>query len=1086
MERTCVDRGGTFTDVVTVHPGGRVSLRKVRSDVAVVGELADGPLTFGTTVATNALLERTGVPTALVVTQGFADLVHIGDMSRPDLFDPHAHWPPPLCERVFEVSERLDAQGQVLAPLALPDAIDLQGIEAVAVVLLHSPRNPDHERAVAAWLEQQAPHCFVSLGHEVSAEVGYLSRIQTTLVDASITPVLRRALQRDRIRPGQRAMRSDGSLVDAAALRAPDAVLSGPAGGVVAVAAIAKQAGVSRAIGLDMGGTSSDVCLVQADQLPRREGDVTVAGVRLRRPMLEVDTVAAGGGSVLWTDGRRLGVGPRSAGADPGPQCYGRGGPPTVTDAALLAGLIDPLAFDPPLRPDQVSLPGGHPPEEFLEVARDAMASAIRTLAAQRGLDVQEHALVPFGGAAGQHACGVAERLGIDRVLIHPAASGLSAWGQLLARAEEHAVRPIWAPLGDAWSRVEQAWQIMEAELPALGELVRSVDLRHQGTDVSIEIEADAPDRAAAQFAEEHRRRYGFDRDQPITVVNARLRVRAPAVPLPAESAVPWSVPASGMAGPVRLDTPTTSVWVAPGWTATVEQGLLVLTWTARAPRPLPSQRTPHGVSLWASRFMGVANQAGMVLQRTARSVNIRERLDFSCAVFDGAGQLVANAPHIPVHLGAMGATVRDLMHQVPELKPDQHYLSNDPAAGGSHLPDLTVVHPVEHQGERFFVACRGHHVDVGGTTPGSMPPGSTRLAHEGFVVRNLPLLQTGQLRADLQTHLVGCRQLATVTADLEAQIASNVMAARLLRELGPPEQIAAWMQHLQDVAAEALADVVAQLPARATAKDELHGIPLAVALRHRDGRLVVDFTGTQGPSPGNLNAPPAVVRAATLYALRVLAGRALPLNEGALRGVDIVVPPGSLLDPPAGAAVAGGNVETSQRLVDLLLRAAGYLAASAGTMSNVTLGGHDWSLYETVGGGQGASSHGPGHSGRQIHMTNTRATDPEVLEARLPVRVRRFARRPHSGGPGQHPGGNGLIRELEVTRPGTAALLATRRQSGAPGLAGGHAGAPGADQLLRANASPEPWDGTPVRLQPGDRVRIVTPGGGGWGEPEG
>ena len=1075
---------------------GSVQVRKVRSDEAVVGALAQGELTFGTTVATNALLERRGVATLLVVTEGFADLPRIGDMTRPSLFDPDAARPPPLCTRVFAVPGRIGPDGQEIEALDLASLQppDVDGIASIAVVLLNGNRNPAHECAVADWLRAMAPHAFLTLGHAVVPDVGYLARIETTLVDAAITPVLRRSLVRDQIPPHALAVRSDGSLVPADRLRAPDAVLSGPAGGVVAVAAVARQAGLERAVGLDMGGTSTDVCLVSTGPLPRRDGDVEVAGVRLRRPMLEVDTIAAGGGSVLWSDGRQLGVGPHSAGAHPGPQCYGRGGPPTLTDAALRLGLVDPAAFEPPLDPHAVALPPGGSAAEFVDVGRDAMAAAIRKLASYRGLDVRDHALVAFGGAAGQHAAGVAERLGIDRVLVHPCAAVLSAWGQLLARREETAAKALWLPLHDSWSSVTAAWAELEATLPSLGEVARTVDVRHTGTDASIEVAGTDVEEVAAAFEAAHRARYGFDRDQPLTVVNARVRVGGLARSAPRLSADPWGVGARTLEGPCRLDAPTTSVWVPEGWRARVADGLLQLERIHTASRSLPNARTPHAVALWSSRFMAAARQAGSVLERTARSVNIRERKDFSCAIFDGEGHLVANAPHIPVHLGAMGATVRDLLATRPEASDPaarpQQWLCNDPAAGGSHLPDLTVVKPVYVDDYRFFVACRGHHVDVGGMTPGSMPPHSRTLAEEGFVVRHLPLLRDGRLRPDLQAHLVGCRELATVAADLEAQLAANTVAAEQLRQLGPGAQLAAWMRHLQDVAAESVRALWPRLTDELHATDQIAGIPLVVTLRRTPDRLMVDFDGTGPAVDGNLNAPAAVVRAAVLYALRVWAGRDIPLNEGALRDVIIQVPPGSLLDPEPGRAVAGGNVETSQRVVDLVLRAVGHMAASAGTMSNLTLGargaGRPWSLYETVGGGQGASSRGPGPSGRQLHMTNTRATDPEVLEARLPVRVRRFALRSASGGPEGppgHRGGDGLIRELEVCAPATAALLATRRGHGAPGLHGGAAGLPRADHLV-LNGVVVPWDGSPTPLAPGDRVCVATPGGGGFRPP--
>ena len=1075
--RTYVDRGGTFTDVVTVGVHGP-RVRKIRSDEAIVRDLAEGPLTFGTTVATNALLERRGVPTLLCVTEGFADLPWIGDMARPDLFDPDARWPEPLCVRVVEIPGRVDAEGSEIEPLAIPD-LDLRDVRAVAVVLLNSHRNPAHERAVAGAIRARDPSLHVALGHAVSPEVGYLARVETTLVDAAITPVLQAALRRDRIQAGALGMRSDGGLSPAADLAAPDAVLSGPAGGVMAVEAVARMAGFDRAVGLDMGGTSTDVCRVEVGHLPRREGDVRIAGVRLRRPMLEVETIAAGGGSILWTDGLRLGVGPESAGADPGPQCYGRGGPPTLTDAALAAGLVEPAAFDPPLDAEAVDLPGEA--EAFLDVAREAMAAAVRRLATARGIDLADHALVAYGGAAGQHAAHVAERLEIGTVLVHPFASVLSAWGQALARREETAVRALWAPFPAAWDEVCAGWEGLSDALPDLGEAERSVELRHTGTDHPLEIRVEAgadPDAVRVDFLAEHRRRYGFDRPgQAIEVFNVRVRARAPAPEAPPAPPDPWGIGAETVRGPRLLTCPTTAVHVPRGWTARIADGLLRLEHVSRAPRPEVTERTPLGVALWGHRFMAVAEQAGALLQRTARSVNIRERLDFSCAVFDGDGHLVANAPHIPVHLGAMGETVRDLLATHGDPEPGQAWVCNDPAAGGSHLPDLTVVTAVRHEGRRFFVACRGHHADVGGLTPGSMPPRSRRLAEEGFVLRHVPLLEGGAIR-DLRAHLDGCRDPDTVLADLEAQVAANAHAARLLAALGPAAVLEAWMGHLQDVADEAVARVIRAL-SPGTARDTIGGVPLAVALRPGQGRLHVDFTGTGGPHAGNLNAPRAVVRAAVPYALRVLVDQPIPLNEGALRRVALTVPEPSLLAPPPDAAVVGGNVETSQRLVDLLLRAAGARAASQGTMNNLTLGGRGWSFYETLGGGGGASAKGPGADGRQVHMTNTRATDAEVLEARLPLRVRRFALRIGSGGDGTHRGGLGLVREIEVTAPATAALLATRRDDGAPGLGGG-AGAPGRDEVCRADAW-APWDRDPVDLAPGDRVRVHTPGGGGW-----
>jgi len=1056
---TFVDRGGTFTDVVVLD-NGRVSITKVPSDRAVVGELARGRLTFGTTVATNALLEGRRAPTLLVVTEGFADLVRIGDMARPELFDPDATWPAPLCDRVVEVPGRIATDGTEIEPLRVAP-IDLEGIEAVAVCLINAHANPAHELAVAATLEG----VHVALGHRVSPELGYLGRIETTLVDAAITPILADAVRRDRVPEDARAMRSDGSLCPAPELRAPDAVLSGPAGGVLAVAAVAEAAGFERAVGLDMGGTSTDVCRVDAGRLPRREGEVRIAGVRLRRPMLEVETIAAGGGSILRGDGLRLTVGPDSAGADPGPACTGRGGPPTLTDAALLCGLVDPQAFDPPLDPTLVSLPGDA--EALLDIAREKMAQAVRRLATARGIELQDHALVAYGGAAGQHACRVAEKLGISCVLVHPCAGVLSAWGQALARREESAVRAIWKPLTDFDFDTP-------LEVPALGETLRTLECRHVGTDHVLEVAGDTVEAVRAAFRAEHRRRYGFDGEGPLEVVNLRVRSRAPKPTVPVPAGNPWGI--EEQRGPAVLFAPTTAVEIPVGWRARVVDGLLRVEVEEVPARPAPTERSPEGVELWGNRFMSVAEQAGEVLRRLARSVNIRERLDFSCAVFDGQGHLVANAPHIPVHLGAMGETVQDLIRSVESLDHGQSWLTNDPAAGGSHLPDLTVVTCVLHEGKRFFVASRGHHVDVGGLTPGSMPPHSRTLAEEGFVVRHVPLLREGRLVLPE----LPCRQPEVVAADLRAQVAANGHAARLLAELGSASVIEAWMQHLQDLAAETVDELMAFIEPGRAARG-----PLRVTVERQPEALLIDFAGTGPPDGGNRNAPPAVTVAAVLYVLRCLAGSELPLNAGALRNVHILHPAQpTLLNPPEGAAVVGGNVETSQQVVDLLFAALGERAGSQGTMNNLTLGGEGWSFYETLGGGVGApESRGPAPSGVQVHMTNTRATDVEVVEARLPLRVRRFALRRGTGGDGLAQGGDGLIREIEVLGPTTASLLASARDRGPRGIAGGGDGRPGLDEVRLAGHW-QGWDGQPVELAAGDRVRVSSPGGGGYGRP--
>jgi 5-oxoprolinase (ATP-hydrolysing) len=1054
---THVDRGGTFTDVVEVWSDGRVTVQKVPSDTAVVGDLGEGRLTFGTTVATNALLERTGARTLALVDEGLADLPHLGDMTRPALFDPDARRPEPLCARAIAVSGRIGSDGTELEPLAFPDPAVLEGFDAVAIVRVNSHVDPVHERRLADWVRTHRPDVFVALGHEVVPTRGLLARLQTTLVHAAFTPGLQTALARDRIPADALAMRSDGTLCPAAELLAPDAILSGPAGGVLAVRAVMEDAGFDQAIGLDMGGTSTDICRVVTGRLPRRTGTVEVGGIPLARDMLAVDTIAAGGGSVLWNDGVRMGVGPRSAGADPGPQCYGRGGPPTLTDAVLALDGLDPDAFDPPLDPARIDLPGD--PAAFVALAQEQMAAAVRARLLAEGADARDHVLIGFGGAAGQHVVGVAERLGIDVVLVPAAASVLSAWGQAFASvATVRTVDTLGRPFASLAALVPEG-----AEVEAL--------VRWSGTTGTLR----QPLRATLAEQEEahralHTRRFGYPGDGTVEVVALRITVAEPPPGI--------DPPAVTVTGDRVLHLGTTSVVVPSGWRVQRTPRGLRLDREVHVARDDATASTPFGVALWSARFMAIATAGGAVLRRSARSVNIRERLDFSCAVFDAAGQLVANAPHIPVHLGAMGETVRSLI-AAHDPAPGTHWLCNDPAAGGSHLPDLTVV-SVGRLGDRpIHVASRAHHVDVGGLTPGSMPPTSRRLADEGEVFRHVLLTDLALLE------LGSCRQPATVRADLDAQRAANLRMLAELAAVGPPATVHTWTGHILD-AGEALVrrwlGTLPNTPVRVA--DRIDGIDLVLTWHPRPDRLLLDFTGTNGPHPGNLNAPRAVVRAAVLYAVRVLLGTALPLNEGVLRLLDLRIPTGTILDPPRDAAVVGGNVETSMRIADLVFRAAGYAAGSAGTMSNLTLGSEGWSFYETLGGGQGGTVHGPGASARQLHMTNTRATDVEELEHRFPLRVRRFARRRHSGGSGDHPGGDGLVREIEVLESCTVALLATRRTEGAAGL-GGDDGVPGDDALCRDGAW-APWDGHPTPLRPGDRVRVGTPGGGGYSEPSG
>ena len=1081
-EKTFIDRGGTFTDVVIRDSTGRIKVKKVPSDIAKAGQLAIGHLTLGTTVATNALLERKTARTLLMVTKGFRDLLTIGDMTRPSLFCPDTRWGPPLVQEIVEVEGRIDAEGQEVNPLRLP-SLDVSAFDAIAIALIYSSKNPVHEQLLRAHLLAAKPNLAISMGHLISPELGYLARIHTTCVDAAVTPILHKAMRRDHIPSTALAIRSDGSLCPATTLRAPDAVLSGPAGGVLAVQAVARQGGFQHAVGLDMGGTSTDVCRVSCDQLNYLEGSHRVAGFSLNRRSLEVETIAAGGGSILASDGLCLSVGPHSAGANPGPQCYGRGGPPTLTDAALSMGLINPEDFSPPLDASAIQLPG--PAEDFLAIAREAMAAAVRKIATTRGISLHDHALVAYGGASGQHAAPVAALLGIRTVLIHPCAAVLSAWGQQFARCEEKRVVSWWRPFHLGLPAIRQTWRNMRETLPDWAEVQYSLDLRFQGTDHSLEIAGSLTDIEAhfeREFRREHARRYGFERpDGCLETVNLRCTVSKAVTPHSPQETDPWNIGDQTIFGPHCLFCSTTAIVVPDGWRAQRRNGLLVLESLSPTPARNEQLPTPAARTLWSHRFMNVAEQAGVTLARTAQSVNIRQRLDFSCALFNERGHLVANAPHIPVHLGAMGETVRDLIRHEATLTPGQSWLTNAPDAGGSHLPDLTVITPIKLGDRTVFAACRAHHVDVGGKTPGSMPPFSTHISEEGIVFRRIPLLQNGQLRA-LTEFLGDCRQPETVHADLAAQVAANHHAAKGLSALGEPETICFWMDQLQQLA-ETLAGRTIREMTPGEASDHIDGHEIFLKLQPEKDHLHVVLKASGGPHHGNLNAPAGVVRAAVLYGLRVLSGAGLPLNEGIMNRVTIHTEEPSIVAPPPSAAVAGGNVETSQRLVDLFLRAAGYMAASMGTMNNLTLGTPNWAFYETIGGGEGASIRGHGASGRQCHMTNTRATDVEILEQRVPVRVLEMSLRSGSGGYGLHNGGDGLNRHLQVLKTADASLLARYRPGGAQGLQGGEPGAPGR-AFIRRHGKSEEWDGQTITLFPGEEIHIETPGGGAWGSP--
>lgn len=1162
-----VDRGGTFTDCV-LRDGATLRAVKVRSSdeaplegIRALLGLSEGDpippcdLRVGTTVATNALLERSHAPTALVVDLGFADLLAIDDQTRPRLFSPSAARPEPLPAVVLEDPARMDPSGRELRPVdaerfraEITRAKERHGLAAVAIAKLHASRAPAHERALAAAIADLGLHVVTS--HEVAPSTGLLGRAHTAVADAALTPALRRYVRFLQAHlPGSRLrfLKSDGGLVDAAGFRGRDALLSGPAGGVVAVAATARALGEPRLLGLDMGGTSTDVCRFDGEHDRRSESRVGPA--RVRAPMLAVHTVAAGGGSLVrLTTGadRRAAVGPASAGATPGPLCYGHpdATEPALTDAAIVLGRVRGERFPFPLQPGrardglrELAEAVGADVESFADglitLAAATMADALAEVTVAKGHDPADHALAAFGGAAGQYACRVARQLGVRRIVSHPFAGVLSAWGMGAAPQSWHGAEDLGgAPLDSpslegasaALAALTEAGRAaLEGEATELQTRPRLV-VRYAGTQLGLEVApSEDPAAVARAFAAAHERTFGYVRQRGLELVAARVEVRA-APPTPpferaqvaerppvdAELYLPggWrKVPAwrrealpldTPLSGPLLVMEETGTLVVEPGFTLVRRAADDVLVLEDTEP-PAPAVDALFRVEVLAQRLAAVAERMGVVLRRSALSTNIRDRLDYSCAIFDGEGALVANAPHIPVHLGAMSASVKAILaaHGDEGLPPKSAYLTNDPAAGGSHLPDLTVVAPV-HDADgrlRFFVAARGHHADVGGLTPGSMPARSSTLAEEGVVFRGLQVVRDGALdeaaiRAVLEGGPYPARRPDENVADLEAQLAACRRGARELLALS--EQLGADalredMDAVLDDAEAAVKEAIGELPDGTHRWTETldDGTAVAVAITVEGSRLRVDFSGTAPATRTNLNAPRAVTEACVLYAIRTLVDRSIPLNDGCMRPVTIHVPPGCLLDPPPEAAVAAGNVETSQRVVDAILAALGVMAPSQGTMNNITFGDGSFGYYETLAGGVGGAPGAPGPSATHVHMTNSRITDPEVLELRYPVRVRRFAIRRGSGGEGRWPGGDGLVRELEALAPLSLAVLAERRAEGARGLEGGRPAEPGVDEVVDTEGRARRIGGRcELELAVGETLRIATPGGGGYGSP--
>ena len=1234
-----VDRGGTFTDIVARRPDGSLVAHKLLSvspvyrDAAVAGirhllgvapgaPLPAGQIAavrLGTTVATNALLERKGEPTVLVITEGFGDALRIAYQNRPRIFDRHIATPEQLYDRVIEAPERVDAHGELIRPLAA-DAVerDLRaafaaGFRSVAVVCLHGYRYPAHEQRIGA-IARRVGFTQVSESHEVSPLMRLVSRGDTTVVDAYLSPVLGRyvdevAAALDGVR--LLFMQSNGGLADGAAFRGKDSILSGPAGGIVGMARTAAAAGFDRVIGFDMGGTSTDVSHYAGEF--ERQYETEVAGVRMRAPMLSIHTVAAGGGSILHFDDGRYRVGPDSAGAAPGPACYGRGGPLTVTDANVLLGRVQPDHFprvfgaagDQPLDAEaarrqfaalaaRITAASGdrRPPEQvaagFLEIAVANMANAIKKISVQRGYDVTRYALSTFGGAGGQHACAVADALGMTSVLIHPLAGALSAYGIGLADVIAMRESAVEASLADAATPALLAAAFGSLEQSALADLAAQgvgpraapspappdgtgpsgarpagarppgdgiqvtlrAHLRYDGTDTPLPVPYGTAEEMTAAFERAYRSRFSFLMPgRPIIVEAVSVEAACASqdhTVAPTPAATPAAIPADGapdcppdvhervrlfaagqwrtaplyrraalapgqaVDGPAIIAEDLATTVVEPGWRASVTGRLdLLLTRTApaRSTTRATTEADPVLLEVFSNLFMAIAEQMGERLRATAHSVNIKERLDFSCAIFDADGGLIANAPHIPVHLGSMGESVTMIIERNRgAIRPGSAYALNDPYHGGTHLPDVTVITPVFAPGDPaageiwFYVASRGHHAEIGGLSPGSMPATSTRIEEEGVLIDNWLLVENGRLRERETERLLRAaeypsRNPATNLADLRAQVAANEKGVdelyRMVAQHGL-DVVRAYMRHVQENAAESVRNAIAKLTdgEYTYELDNQATIKVTVTVDRQARSATIDFTGTSPQLGDNFNAPSSVAMAAVLYVFRTLVDKDIPLNAGCLQPLTVIIPAGSMLSPGYPAAVAAGNVETSQAVTGALYAALNVMAEGSGTMNNVTFGNDRYQYYETVASGSGAGqgSDGQGFDGTdvvQTKMTNSRLTDPEVLEWRYPVRLESYAIRRGSGGAGRWRGGDGGTRRIRFLEPMTVTTLAGHRRVPAFGCQGGAPGALGRHWVERADGAVTPMRGCDTAdLAPGDVFVIETPGGGGFQPP--
>ena len=1212
-----IDRGGTFTDIVARKPDGSIVTHKLLSenpeqykDAAVagirhlLGLKAGEPVTpalvecvkMGTTVATNALLERKGEPTLLVTTRGFRDGLRIAYQNRPRLFDRHIVLPELLYSAVVEADERVDANGDLVRPLdesLLKKELLAQyqkGLRSVAIVFMHGYRHCAHEVA-AARIAREVGFTQISTSHQTSPMMKFVSRGDTTVVDAYLSPILRRYVEQVAAEmPGVKLffMQSSGGLTDAHAFQGKDAILSGPAGGIVGMARTAEIAGQPKVIGFDMGGTSTDVSHYAGAF--EREFETQVAGVRMRAPMMSIHTVAAGGGSILQFDGARFRVGPESAGANPGPASYRRGGPLAVTDANVMVGKVQPAHFpkvfgraaNEALDADVVrekftaiAQPTGRAPEDvahgFIQIAVQQMANAIKKISVARGYDVTKYTLQCFGGAGGQHACGVADALGMTRVLVHPLAGVLSAYGMGLADQNvmrETAVELKLVPehitaLRDTLGELALAAQHeLEKQEVSRGDIRvhRRVHVRYDGTDSALIVTfpplqgGDVSNQAVMHeitqaFEAAYRQRFAFLMQGKALIVEAVSVEAVVAGDAPSERAhdmhpqraVPqrdtvrmytagndgqaaWHDaalivredlrPGDVIDGPAIIAEQNATTVVEPGWRASLTAfDHLVL--ERIAPRAIQfaagTTVDPVLLEVFNNLFMNIAEQMGLQLQNTAYSVNIKERLDFSCALFDAEGNLIANAPHMPVHLGSMGESIKTVIREnAGQMQPGDVFVLNDPYHGGTHLPDVTVITPVYlDDGEQpiFYVGSRGHHADIGGISPGSMPPFSTRIEEEGVQIDNVKLVDRGHLREKEMLELLASGEYPSRNpqqnmADLKAQIAANEKGVQELRKMVDQfglDVVQAYMKHVQDNAEESVRRAITKLAARMQGGqftlplDNGAQIQVAVTIDGAARSAKVDFTGTSPQQINNFNAPTAVCMAAVLYVFRMLVDDDIPLNAGCLKPIEVVIPEGSMLRPNPPASVVAGNVETSTCITNAIIGALGLMGASQCTVNNFTFGNDKYQYYETISGGSGAGGvfddagqlvgGFPGTSVVQTHMTNSRMTDPEVLEWRFPVRLESYEIRSDSGGKGQWNGGHGGVRRLRFLEPMTASILSNGRLRGAFGMAGGGAGAVGINRVVRASGTVEDLQHIgSAEMQPGDIFEIHTPGGGGFG----